>query len=186
MSSGIAGITRKTFVRKFTTSSRIPPAYPAVMPRIAASAVASAPARKPSSNERRAPTTTCEKMSLPWSVVPNRWFHDGDCRVARMLKSFGWATEISGAISATTMTKATITRPVHDFRLRRRRTNQPGTLQPPVPARRHRGQIECDRVELRHEPVRKRGSRTKLRMSMSKLAKITQRESTTRSACASG
>jgi hypothetical protein len=58
MSSGIAGITRKTFVRKFTTSSRIPPAYPAVMPRIAARAVASAPAMKPSSNERRAPTTT--------------------------------------------------------------------------------------------------------------------------------
>ena len=48
-------------------------------------------------------STTCEKMSLPWSVVPKRWCHDGAWRAARMLKSFGWATEISGAISAMTI-----------------------------------------------------------------------------------
>ena len=58
-----------------------------------------APSRAPprrtrgsASGGRRA--TTCEKMSLPWSVVPNRWCHDGAWRVARMLKSVGLSTEI--------------------------------------------------------------------------------------------
>ena len=65
-----------------------------------------------------------------------------------MLKSFGWATEISGAISAMTTTNATITRPVHDFGLRSRSTSQPGTLQPArAGAAPRRGQIERDRVE---------------------------------------
>ena len=59
------------------------------MPRIAATAVARVAAATPSSSERRAPTTTCEKTSLPWSVVPKRWFHEGACRVARRLKSSG-------------------------------------------------------------------------------------------------
>ena len=82
-----------------------------MMPSTAAIAVASAAAASPSSSERRAPSTTCEKMSLPWSVVPKRWFHDGACRAASRLKSFGWATEMSGAMSAITTTNPTMIRP---------------------------------------------------------------------------
>ena len=47
------------------------------MPSVAASVVASSAARNPRISDRRVPTTTCEKMSLPWSVVPKRWCHDG-------------------------------------------------------------------------------------------------------------
>ena len=71
-SSGIAGIVRKTFVRRLITSSTILPMYAAVMPSTAPSPVAMAPAIAPRRSERRAPTTTCENTSLPWSVVPNR------------------------------------------------------------------------------------------------------------------
>ncbi len=42
------------------------------MPSVAASVVASNAAEAPRISERRVPSTTCEKMSLPWSVVPNR------------------------------------------------------------------------------------------------------------------
>src|SRR4029077_2512231 len=126
ISSGIAGMVRQTLMRKFTTSSTIPPAYAAVIPRIAARAVASKAAAAPSRRERRAPTTTCEKMSLPWSVVPKRWCHDGACRAARRLNSFGWATEMSGAIRAITTTKATMARPAHDFGFFSRSKSQPG------------------------------------------------------------
>src|SRR5436189_1667668 len=97
------------------------------MPRIAAMPVASAPAAAPSSSERRAPSTTCEKMSLPWSVVPNRWCHDGACRAASRLNPFGSLTEISGAISATITTNASIVRPSRDLGLPSSRTSQPGT-----------------------------------------------------------
>src|SRR3954464_13013282 len=131
MSSGIAGIVRKTLITKLMTSSTMPPEYAAVMPAIAAMAVASAAAAAPRSNDRRAPTTTWEKMSLPWSVGPNRWCHDGAWRVARMLKSFGWSTEISGAINAITMTNASIARPVHDLGLRTSSSSQPGILNRP-------------------------------------------------------
>ena len=65
-------MTRKTLVRKLTISSMIPPEYAARMPSVAASVVASNAADAPRINERRAPRATCEKMSLPWSVVPNR------------------------------------------------------------------------------------------------------------------
>ncbi len=65
--------------------------------------------RAAASAGRRA--TTCEKMSLPWSVVPKRWCQDGAWRAASRLKSFGCATEISGAISAMTTTNATIAEP---------------------------------------------------------------------------
>ena len=71
-SKGMAGIVRKTFVSRLTISSTIPPTYAAVMPSTAATTVASAPASAPSASDRRAPTTTCEKTSLPWSVVPKR------------------------------------------------------------------------------------------------------------------
>ena len=101
------------------------------MPRTAAIAVASAPAAKPSMSERRAPRATWEKMSLPWSVVPKRWSQDGDCRAASRLKSFGWSTEISGAISAMKTTKPTMASPMHDFGFRSSSTNQPGTRSRP-------------------------------------------------------
>src|SRR3954452_17454810 len=48
-----------------------------------------------------------------------------------MLKSFGCATEIRGAISAMSTTNATIARPVHDFGLRSRSTSHPGTRSRP-------------------------------------------------------
>ncbi len=101
------------------------------MPRIAAIAVASAPAATPSRSERRAPMATCEKMSLPWSVVPKRWCQDGAWRAASRLKSFGWADEISGAISAMTTTNETMPSPRHDLRLWSSSTNQPGTRSRP-------------------------------------------------------
>ena len=46
--------------------------------------------------------------------------------------------------------------------------------------------VEDSGIDLRHQLVRSRGSRTKLRRSMTRLATITQTESTTRIACASG
>src|SRR5215210_2122650 len=50
-----------------------------------------------------------------------------------------------------------------------------------------RGEREFDRgLELRHQPARSRGSRTRLSTSMIRLARITQTESTTRIPCASG
>ena len=97
------------------------------MPRIAAMAVASAPAAAPRSSERRAPTTTCEKMSLPWSVVPNRWCHEGAWRASSRLNSVRVATEISGAISATTTMKPTHHSPMRDFGLRSSSVSQPGS-----------------------------------------------------------
>ena len=66
------GMTRKMFVRKLTISSTMPPEYAARMPSVVASVVASSAADAPRMRERRVPRTTCEKMSLPWSVVPNR------------------------------------------------------------------------------------------------------------------
>ena len=107
-------------------SSASPPSSAAVMPRVAATAVARAAAATPSISDRRAPITTCEKTSLPWSVVPKRWCQEGAWRVARMLKSSGCATEIHGAISATTVTEATIKNPRRDFGLASRSANQPG------------------------------------------------------------
>ena len=80
--------------------------------------------RGAASGARRA--TTCEKMSLPWSVVPKRWCHDGACRVAARLKSVGSATEISGAITATTTMKPTSIRPTRDFGFARSSESQPG------------------------------------------------------------
>jgi hypothetical protein len=132
MSRGIAGITRKTFVRKLTNSSQRPPTYAALIPSTAAITVATAPAARPSRSERRAPRTTCEKMSLPWSVVPKRWFHEGACRAARRSKSFGCATEMSGAMSAMTTTKPTMMRPMHDLGFFRSSTSQPGACSRPL------------------------------------------------------
>ena len=76
-SSGMAGIVRKTLIRTFTMSSKSPPTSAAVIPSAAARPVASTAAAKPSSSDCLAPSTTCEKMSLPWSVVPKRWSQDG-------------------------------------------------------------------------------------------------------------
>jgi hypothetical protein len=62
-----------------------------------------------------------------------------------------------------------------------------GNTQPPrdPPRRRREREVE-GRVELRHQLVRSRGSRTRFRMSMNRFARITQMDSTTRSDCASG
>ena len=184
--SGIAGMTRKTLMKKLITSSTSPPLYAAVTPSVAARPVASTAAAKPSSSERRAPSTTCEKMSLPWSVVPKRWFHEGACRAASRLKSFGCATEISGAISAITTMNPTIAMPVADLRLREQ--EQPaGDAQPAVDALRRSGEPEVEgRIELGHQSVRSRGSRMRLTTSINRFARITQIDSTTRIACASG
>ena len=45
---------------------------------------------------------------------------------SRRLKSFGCATEIHGAINATTTTNATIMRPAHDLRFPSIKASQPG------------------------------------------------------------
>ena len=49
------------------------------MPRLAASTVASVAAAAPRKSELRVPQTTCDQMSVPWSVVPKKWFQEGDC-----------------------------------------------------------------------------------------------------------
>ena len=138
MRSGIGGMVRKTLVRKLTTSSTMPPAYAAVMPSTAATSVASAPAVAPRRSDRRAPTTTCENTSLPWSVVPNRWCHDGACFAARRLKSFGWATEMSGEMSAMKTMKATMRKPMRDFGLREEEREPAGNAEAPQPTLRAR------------------------------------------------
>ena len=122
-------------------------------------------------------------MSLPWSVVPNRWFHDGAWPGGEEVEAVRVARpRSSGAISATTTTKATMTSPSRDFGFASRSTSQPGSAE--TPRRRARGgaasgRSSAVRIELRHQPVRRRGSRTRLRMSMMKFATITQIESTT-------
>jgi hypothetical protein len=126
-SSGIAGMTRNTLISRLDTSSKSPPRYAAVIPMIAANVVARAPASAPRRSERRAPITTWEKMSLPWSVVPNRWFHDGAWWAANRSKSVGCATEIQGAIRAMMITKPTIASPICDFLLPSRRSIHPGS-----------------------------------------------------------
>ena len=103
------------------------------MPRIAARAVASVAAAAPRNSERRAPTTTCEKMSLPWSVVPKRWFHEGACPASRMLNPFGSLTEMSGAIRATTATVPSMNRPIRAFGFPSRSVSHPGSRRRPRP-----------------------------------------------------
>ena len=72
------------------------------------------------------PSTTCEKMSLPWSVVPNRWCQDGAWRVSRMLKAVGSLTEIHGAMIAMISMKPIRIRPNRDFGLESISESQPG------------------------------------------------------------
>ncbi len=102
-----------------------------MIPSTAASTVASAAAAAPSRSDRRAPSTTCEKMSLPWSLVPNRWCQDGPCRAASRSKSFGCATEIHGAITAITTMNRTSASPKRDFALPSTRRSQPGMAKRP-------------------------------------------------------
>ncbi len=45
---------------------------------MAARMVASVAAAAPRKSDVRVPQTTCEKTSLPWSVVPKKWCHEGD------------------------------------------------------------------------------------------------------------
>ena len=130
----MGGMTRKMLIRTFTTSSKSPPTSAAVIPRTAAMPVARTAAKKPSSNELRAPTTTWEKMSLPWSVVPNRWSHEGAWPSASRLKAFGSSTEISGAIAAMSTAKPTIAAPRRAFGLANRSATQPGTRKPAADA----------------------------------------------------
>ncbi len=113
------------------------------------------------------PSTTCEKMSLPWSVVPNRWCHDGAWRVARMLKSVGSATEISGAITRDHDHEAD----EHEGRsatsgCASSSDSHPGTRRPPrlraVTAVSGASSGSMSGLQLRHQLARTRGSRTKL------------------------
>ena len=66
-----------------------------------------------------------------------------------------------------------------------------GHVEPAADAPRRSREREVDRgveggIELRHQAVRRRGSRTRLSRSMIRFATITQTERTTSSACASG
>ena len=83
------------------TSSTMPPEYAAEMPRIAASAVAIAPAAAPSSNERRAPTDDLREdvaslVGRAEQVVPATVL----ARVEEVRTRSPCSTESSGAISA--------------------------------------------------------------------------------------
>ncbi len=147
-------------------------------------------AANPRISERRVPSTTCEKMSLPWSVVPKRWFHDGAWRVARMLKSVGLLTEIHGAITATSTMKPMRVEAEARLRILEQERGPARKVQAAALPRRRdaqRGDLGLDDgLQLRHQAFRTRGSRTKLRRSMMKFAPITQNAKTSSSPCVSG
>ncbi len=107
-------------------SSTIPPEYAARIPSVVASTVASAAAAAPSTSDVRAPHMTCEKMSDPWSVVPKRWWNDGDCRASSSEKSFGFPWAIHGAMSARMMIPESTMIPPRDFGLESSSRSQPG------------------------------------------------------------
>ncbi len=113
--SGIVGITRKTLIATLTTSSTQPPEYAPSTPSVAASAVAIAAAASPRNSDVRAPQTTCEKMSFPWSVVPKKWCHDGLCLASSSEYAFGSWVAIQGAKIATTTIAVITIRPKRDF-----------------------------------------------------------------------
>src|SRR5439155_15638349 len=126
-SSGMVGMTRNTFARKLMPSSTQPPAYAARMPSTVASDIASAAAAAPSMSDVRVPRTTWEKMSLPWSVVPNGWCHDGACFASNRENALGSCVAISGAKSATRIMNVKTTSPPRDFGFESSRRSQPGT-----------------------------------------------------------
>ena len=193
-------MTRKTAVMRLMRSSTFPPEYAARMPSVVASTVASSAAAAPTTSDERAPQTTCEKMSDPWSVVPNRWCQDGDCRPSISEKSFGLACAIHGAMIATTMIEERTMIPPRDFGLDISSFSQPGRWKRrprralafgaahPRELDGRRGDVDgIEWLDLRHRyAVRTRGSRTKLSMSMMKLARITQTAKTSSSPCVSG
>ena len=130
----------------------------------------------------RAPSTTCEKMSLPWSVVPKRWCHEGACRASSRLKSFG-SCDRDQRRDQRDRRSSNGDHDEPDARLRVARAGARasrgcgaggGARRPAAPRAGRSPGRRRDGLELRHQAVRTRGSRTRLRMSMMQFATITQ------------
>ena len=79
ISSGSPGMARNTLAASDRPSSVPPPMYPAAMPTITASSVATRPAMKPTTMVARAPFSSWEKMSAPRLLVPSQCVAEG-CR----------------------------------------------------------------------------------------------------------
>ncbi len=108
---------------------------------------------------------------------------------ASRLKAFGSSTEINGAISRDEHGEADHRGAEASLRVGEQERDPARDAEVAADAFRRYfpgevdGGAEC-RVELRHQAVRRRGSRTRLSTSMSRFATITQTESTTSRACA--
>ena len=135
----MVGMTRKTAVMRLMTSSMIPPEYAARMPSVVASTVASSAAAAPTTSDERAPQTTCEKMSDPWSVVPKRWWNDGAWRPSSSENPFGSVCAIHGAMIATMMIEESTMMPPRDFGFPSSSFSQPGKRRRRRPVRSRSG-----------------------------------------------
>ena len=77
MTSGSAGMTRKTLVIVDRTSSQIPPRKALSRPMATAMIMAMAEATKPTMSETLVPSTSWAKTFCPVSVVPRGYCADG-------------------------------------------------------------------------------------------------------------
>ena len=171
ISSGIVGMTKKTFVTRLMMSSTMPPDVRGEHPERRREhgrdrAGGDAEQQRPP----RAPDDLREDV-LPWSVVPKRWCSDGCCRASSSEKSVALLAARAAVRSAPSMTMpSTTTSPTRAFGFASISRTQPGTrfFRGAARSARRRRQLDDRLASATSATVLTRGSRTRLRMSMMK------------------